>query len=259
VKKGICYGSVPGQTPREKLELCKEAGLQGVEIPTFETQEQTLEVKAAADDLGIEIHSVMGGIHWQCPLSSTDEETRQKGVAGIQHAVRVAAWAGADDVLVVPGVCTEDDSYGACWDISIRSLKEILPTAEEHGIMLLVENVWNKFLLSPLEMRDYIDSFEHELVAAYFDVGNILLYGFPHHWIETLGKRIKKVHVKDFHNGSRQFVGLLTGSVDYPRVVSALKGIGYKDYLTAELSPYSQYPRQFVLDTGKHLQCIIEG
>ena len=259
MKKGICYGSVPGATPSEKLELCREAGLEGVEIPTFETKDETLQVKAAADELGIEIHSVMGGIHWKCPLSSTDEGTRRQGVEGIKHAVEVAAWAGADDVLVVPGVCTEDDSYAACWDISVKSIREIIPTAEKHNIMLLVENVWNKFLLSPLEARDFVDAFDHELVAAYFDVGNILLYGFPHHWIETLGKRIRKVHVKDFDAGTRQFVSLLTGSVDYPRVVAALRGFGYEDYLTAELSPYSQYPRQFVLDTGQHLQRIIDS
>ena len=259
MKKGICYSSVPGATPKEKLELCQEAGLQGVEIPTFETKKQTLEVRAAADELGLEIHSVMGGIHWKCPLSSTDEPTRVQGVEGIKHAVEVAAWAGASAVLVVPGVCTEDDSYAACWDISQKSLREILPTAEKHSVMLLVENVWNKFLLSPLEMRDYIDGFRHELIAAYFDVGNILLYGYPHHWVETLGKRIRKVHIKDFDVNSRQFVSLLTGSVDFPRFIAALRGIGYDDYLTAELAPYRQFPKQLVVDTGKHLQCIVES
>jgi len=260
VKKGICYSSLPRDlSPQDRMALCREAELDGVEIPTFETKEEAMAVKAAGDEAGIEIHSVMGGIHWKCPLSSTDEAVRQEGVAGIKHAVEVAAWVGADDVLVVPGVCTEHDSYAACWDLSVKSIKEILPTAEQHGIMLLLENVWNKFLLSPLEMRDYIDGFEHELVQAYFDVGNILLYGFPHHWIDILGKRIKKVHVKDFNVDTKQFVALLSGSVDYPRVVNALRGVGYDNYLTAELAPYRQYHRQFVLDTGKHLECIVSS
>ncbi len=260
MKKGMCYGSLPPKLPpRAKLELAKEAGLDGVEIPSFESREQTEEVRAIAEDVGVEIHSVMGGTHWKLPLSSTDEEVRLRGVEGIRHALRVASWSGADTVLVVPGVVTADDSYEVVFDLSQKSVHELLPAAEELGVTMALENVWNKFLLSPMEMREYIDSFDHELVQAYFDVGNILLYGFPHHWVETLGSRIKKVHIKDFNVGQRQFVPVLSGDVDFPRFVNALRGVGYNDYLTAELPPYPQFPEQLVHDTVAHLGCIIES
>lgn len=260
MKKAICYSSLPAKlSPRRKLELAREAGLDGIEIPSFETQKETEEIAGLAQEIGIEIHSVMGGTHWQLPLSCKDEDIRVKGVEGIEHAMHVAKWAGADTVLVVPGVVNEDNSYAASYELAQKSIRELLPTAEELGITMAMENVWNKFLLSPLEMRDFIDSFDHDLVQAYFDVGNILLYGYPHQWIEVLDDRIVKVHVKDFNVQKRDFVPLLTGSVDFPRVMNALRGVGYKGYITAELSTYPQFPEQFVLDTGAHLDCILKS
>jgi len=260
VKKAMCYGSLPAKlSARDKLVLAKEAGLDGIEIPSFKTQKEVEAVAEVAGDVGLEIHSVMGGTHWQLPLSSTDEDTRLDGVEGIRHALRVASWAGADTVLVVPGVVTEDVSYAAAFDLSQKSIRELLPAAEDLGVTMALENVWNKFLLSPLEFRDYIDGFDHELVKAYFDVGNILLYVFPHQWIDILGERIVKVHIKDFNTTTRNFVALLTGNVDYPRVINALRGIGYNGYLTAELSPYPQFPEQMVYDTAAQLDRIIKS
>ncbi len=225
----------------------------------LESVDEAAEVGKLAADAGVEIAGVMAGTHWQLPLSSTDEETRAKGVEGIKNALAIANAAGTNTVLVVPGVVNEDTSYAAAYDISQKSLRELLPTAEELGVTMLLENVWNKFLLSPLEMRDYIDSFDTPLIQAYFDVGNILLYGYPHQWIEILGKRIKRVHIKDFDTGTRQFVGLLQGDVDYPRVMNALRGVGYDDYLIAELGPYKQYPERFVYDTAAQIEAIINS
>jgi len=260
VKKAMYYGTISSKLPhRERLQFARDAGLDGVELGQFDSREETELVAAAAAEVGIEIHSVMAGTHWSLPLSSTDEEVREKGVEGVKGALQVARWAGADTVLVVPAVVTEDVSYAAAFELSKKSIRELLPTAEELGVCMALENVWNKFLLSPLEFRDYVDSFEHDLVQAYFDVGNILLYGYPHQWIDILGERIARVHVKDFDVNTKQFVGLLTGSVDYPRVVNALKGVGYDGYLTAELSPYRQYPNRFVEDTARHLDWIIKS
>ena len=152
---------------------------------------------------------------------------------------------------------TEEVSYDTAYEVSQKSISELLPVAEELGITMCLENVWNKFLLSPLEMRDYIDSFNHTAVTAYFDVGNILLYGYPHQWIEILGDRIKKVHIKDFNVGTRQFVGLLQGDVDYRRVMAAFRDIGYDGYLTAELSAYSQFPEQFLYDTAAQMDALL--
>lgn len=260
MKKAICYGSIcPKLSHRERLQLAADAGLDGIEVGQIATQAEAEQIAGIAQEVGIEIHSVMAGTHWQLPLSSTDEEVREKGVEGIKQALRVAQWVGASAVLVVPAVVTENVSYAAAMELSRKSLWEILPTAEQLGIPMALENVWNKFLLSPLEFRDYIDSFEHDLIRAYFDVGNILLYGFPHQWIDILGERIVKVHVKDFDTNTRQFVGLLQGNVDYPRVMNALRGQGYDGYITAELAVYKQYPEQFVYDTARQLECIIRA
>lgn len=261
MKKGIYFGSLPTKLSLvERFKLAHDAGLQGVEIPSdFETEAQVSEIREAAASQGVEIHSVMASSHWQFPLSSTDEDVREKAVAGIEHALQVAKWAGASTVLVVPAVVTEDVSYGAAYDLSHKSITELLPAAEAVGVNIALENVWNKFLLSPLEFRDYVDSFNHPLVKAYFDVGNIVIYGFPHQWIDILSHRIAKIHIKDFSVPKRDFVPLLTGSVDFPRVMNALRGVGYNDYLTAELAPYPYYVEQFILDTGAHLQRIVES
>lgn len=261
MKKGIYFGSLPAKLSLDdRFALARQAGLEGVEIPSdYETEDQVAELRRAAEAKGIELHSVMASTHWQWPLSSTDEEIRTKGVEGIRHALQVAKWAGASTVLVVPGVVTEDVSYAAAYELARKSLTELLPSAEELGVVMALENVWNKFLLSPLEFRDFIDSFQHPLIKAYFDVGNILLYGFPHQWIEILGTRIAKIHIKDFNTNSRTFVPLLTGTLDFPRTINALRGVGYNDYLTAELASYPQYPEQMVLDTGAHLQCILNS
>lgn len=260
MKKAIYFGSLPAKLSlKDRFALAKEAGLDGVEIPSdFENQEQVEALAAMAAEAGIKIHSVMCSSHWGLPLSATDEEVRLKGCDGVRHALNVAKWAGADTVLVVPGVVTEDVPYGAAYEVSQKSIAELIPAAEEAGVKMGLENVWNRFLLSPLEMRDYLDYFDHELVCAYFDIGNILLYGYPHQWIEILAERICKIHIKDFNVGKRDFVPLLTGDVDWPRVMNALRGVGYSDYLTAELSQYTLFHKQMVLDTGVHLQKILE-
>jgi hexulose-6-phosphate isomerase len=259
LKKSMTLTSVVGDSMQDKFALAAEAGLDGLELVGVDTQAAAEDARAAADAAGIEIASVMATSHWQLPLSSTDEAVRVEGVRGVEQSLRVAQWAGTDVVLVVPGVVNENCAYHAALDLATKSLRELLPLATELGVTIALENVWNKFLLSPVEMRDFIDQFESEYVAAYFDVGNILLYGYPLDWIEVLEERIVRVHIKDFNVDTKQFVALLTGSVDYPRVMNALRGVGYDGWLTAELSPYRQFPRQFVYDTARHLQWIIES
>ncbi len=260
MKKALCYSSLPPNlNDEDRAALAREAGFDGVELHQYPTTAEAERVAEIVRTAGLEIASLMCMTHWQLPLSSTDEEVRTKAVAGVAEGLRQSRALGVDTLLVVPGVVTEDVSYKAAFEISRRSLRELLPVAEETGVVMALENVWNRFLLSPLEMRDFIDGFDSTFVQAYFDVGNILLYGYPHHWIEVLGNRIKRVHVKDFDVNTRQFVGLLQGSVDFPRVMAALRGVGYDGFLTAELSPYRQYPEQFVRDTAAQLEQIIRS
>jgi hexulose-6-phosphate isomerase len=162
-------------------------------------------------------------------------------------------------VLVVPAVVTETQPYHETYDISLRSLREAAPYAEEHGIQLAVENVWNRFLLSPREMSEFIHAVGSPNVGVYFDCGNILAYGIPQQWIRELGSLIRKVHVKDFDLSTRTWRHLLQGSVNWPEVRKALGEIGYDDYLTAELPLYPTYPDQMVLDTSHHIDRIIAG
>ena len=260
MKKSLCYGGFPSRmSHRDRLALIREAGFDGVEPGQSGSRDELVQVAELAREIGLELPSLMCTTHWQFPLSATDESVRDKAVAGVAEGLRQAQAIGAPVLLVVPGLVTEDVSYAAAWEISQRSLRELIPVAEETGVTLALENVWNRFLLSPREMAEFVDSFAHPLVGAYLDVGNMLLYGFPHHWIEMLGSRIKKVHVKDFDMSSRTFVGLLQGSVDFPRVMSALRGIGYDDHLIVEVGPYRQYPEQFVRDAAAQMDCILHS
>jgi hexulose-6-phosphate isomerase len=243
----------------EKFALAARAGYHGVEVNTIDEPEKRAEYLAAARAAGIELPSVMASGHWANPLSSGDEEVRQKGVANIRASVDTAVAVGASVVLVVPAVINETQPYGEAYEISLASIRELAPYAAERGIKLGVENVWNRFLLTPREMEQYLADVDAANVGLYFDCGNILNYGHPQAWIRELGDRIIKVHVKDFDSSTRQFRHLLQGSVNWKEVRAALLEIGYDDYLTVELPLYPSYPDQMVIDSSHHLDRIIAG
>ena len=234
MKKGTCIGSLPGDSADEQFAVAKELGFDGVEVNTMTDPAQREECKAASEKHGVRVSSVMNSDHWDYPLSDPDPAVREKSLDGIAASIETAAALGADTVLIVPAVVAADVTYEQAWEQSVESIKTILPMAEEKHVALAVENVWNKFLLSPVEFAAYVDSFETECLRAYFDAGNIVAYGYPDHWIRTLGERIVKVHVKGFDAETHEFVQLLAGSVDWPAVMEALKDIGYNDYVTAE-------------------------
>ena len=163
--------------------------------------------------------------------------------------MQVTQWLGADAYLYVPGAVevfflseAEVIPYDVCYQRASEAISQLVPTAEKLGVTIAVENVWNKFLLSPLEMRDFIDNFDSIQVGAYFDVGNVLLTGYPEQWIRILGSRIKRVHIKDFKRSigtADGFVDLLEGDVDFVAVKKALAEINYDSYVTAEMIPYT--------------------
>lgn len=266
MKKGIVFGCIPAtrgagtpMSPEDRLRLAKDAGFQGVEIGTMDDLAECERLAGQARSIGIEIHSVMASGHWANPLSSPDEETRRKGVANIRQSVDTAKVSGADTVLVVPGVVNEQTPYELAWDLSLKSMRELAPYAEKEGICLAVENVWNKFLLSPPEMLRFIDACESPAVAAYFDVGNILIYGYPDQWIRSLGSKLKKVHLKDFEVQTRSWKNLLQGNVPWAKVRQALLDVGYTDYCSVELPAYVAYPDQFVYDCARQVDRILAG
>lgn len=258
MQKGIYFASLPqDQSWPAKFELARKAGFDGVELTTIESPSECRAIKQAADDAGILLPSVMDALHWKCPQSSPDPVIRQKGLDNLKKSLETAAMINADTVLLVPGVVTPDVSYEDAYNQTLESMEQVKSLAEEYKICVGLENVWNKFLLSPLEFRDFIDQIDSPYVQAYFDVGNIILYGFPEHWIYVLGERIKKVHVKNFLRSTYTFTHLLYGDVDWQRVISALRDVGYDDFLTAELPSYHLCSDQMIYDTATHIDRII--
>ncbi len=237
MKKSICLGCVPGRDDGERYANAARCGFAAVEVGTLVDPAERRKHKDLAAKHGLAVCSVMNSDHWQYPLSDPDPGVREKSLAGVAASIETAAALGADTVLVVPAVVTPDVTYEEAWERSADSMSCVLPLAEKRKIVLGVENVWNMFLLSPLEFAGYVDGFGSEYVAAYFDVGNIVAYGYPDHWIRTLGERIGKVHLKGFDAAKHAFVQLLDGTIDWPRVMAALRDVGYDGWLTAELGP----------------------
>lgn len=229
----------------DAIELCIAS--EGV-LTQDATRSQCEDIAATARKIGIEISSVASGQSWSWSPSASDPEIRKKIIDFTYKALKITKWLGTDAYLFVPGAVdiffqpdAEVIPYDVCYQRASEAVKQILPTAEETGVAVGVENVWNKFLLSPLEMRDFIDSFGSHSVGCYFDVGNVLLTGFPDQWIRILGSRIKRVHIKDFKlsvGTAEGFVDLLEGDVDFDSVKKALAEIGYDGYVTGELIPF---------------------
>ncbi len=241
----------------EALEEVKRAGFDAIELAiadkgvlTHETPQSECErIALEADKKGIEIASVASNQTWLWSPSASDASTRNRIIEFSKKALRVTRWLGTDVYLFEPGnvdIFFMPDSevipYDVCYERATAAVTQVLKAAEEVGVVLAIENVWNKFLLSPLEMKRFVESFNSVMVGAYFDVGNVMLTGYPEHWIKILGKLIKRVHVKDFKRSVgtvRGFVDLLEGDVDFHSVRAALSEIGYNGYITAEVLPYS--------------------
>ena len=225
----------------DKFELVKKLGYDGIELDSPGLNRD--EAKKARDEAELPIHGVVDSVHWRDTLSHPDPAVREKGVAGLKTALADAKAIGATSVLLVPAVVNKDVSYADAYKRSQTEIKKALPLAEELGIRLLIENVWNNFLLSPLELARYLDELESPLAGSYFDVGNIVRYGWPEQWIRTLGKRIVKLDVKEYSRKKEADEGvwkgfnaeLLEGDCDWPAVMKALGETGYSGWGTAEV------------------------
>jgi len=238
-KKAVLISMIPkGLSYLDRFKLAQEVGFEGIEVNTAEDPKIADEIREASTKTGLRIHSVMNSAHWQFPLSSSKPEDVDKSVAGMETSLRNAKLWGADTVLLVPGVVNAQTSYKDAYTRSQKVIRErILPLAQELKIVVGIEEVWNKFLLSPLEFAAYVDSFQSPWIRAYFDVGNIVLYAYPQDWIRTLGKRIVKIHLKDFKMEKRTYSwpNIGEGDIDWPEVRKALNEIGYEGYMTTEI------------------------
>ena len=273
IKKGISIWCFPRDKPvREAMKLAREAGLHGIEL-AFYTKDSEITFDSTVDHMrrlvddarstGIEIVSLATGELWRYPMTSDDSSERQQGQAIVRKMLELAAGLGVDSILVVPGTLKGREPgkmavrYETAWQRSTEAIRELIPVAEKHQVCISIENVWNNFLLSPLEMRSYIDQFKSPFVQAHLDIGNMIRFGYAQDWILTLGPRIKKVHVKDFNVSRDTFVNLLEGDLDWPAAMQAFREVGWKGHLIAELSYNRMAPDLVVWNTSKAFDFIL--
>lgn len=259
-KKAVLVSMLPRDLSyRDRFALAKEVGFTAIEMQTIEDAAEAEVIAKASQDTGFPIHCVMNSEHWRSPLSSDDPAVVDRSVQGMLTSIRNATLWNAGAVLLVPAVVNPATRYQDAWTRSTRVIRErLLPVAEKAGVIIAVEEVWNRFLLSPLEMNAYVDSFGSKYLQAYFDVGNVMFYGFPQDWIRTLGSRICRVHVKDFkvEKNTYSWENLGDGAVDWPEVRRALHEIGYDGYVTTEIAAGD---RAYLTDVVARLDRFLAG
>lgn len=242
-KKSLKWGMVKVEgSVLEKFKLVKSLGFDGIELDTPDdlNDAEVLEAKAQS---GLEIPGLVNSVHWKQTLSDPDPAVRQACVDATIAGLKRCKKLGGTTVLLVPGVVKDDVFYEDAYERSITEIHKILPVAEETGVKIAIENVWNNFLISPVEARDYIDQFDSEYIGWYMDIGNIVRYGWPSHWIKTLGHRILKVDIKDYSRDKQRNEGIWEGfkvalgegDADWPAVNQALSEIGYSGWGSAEV------------------------
>jgi hexulose-6-phosphate isomerase len=231
----------------ERLQVAADAGFTSVEPNTVFNAKDLAAIESGARDAGLTVDAVICSTHWSSPLSDPDPAVYEKTLAGMRTSLLNAKNLGADMVLLVPAVVNPKVQYKDAWTRSVDRVKHLADDAEKSGVTIGIENVWNKFLLSPLEAKHYIEEIGSERVRFWFDVGNVVLFGYPQDWIRTLGPLIARVDVKDFESKTKSFVPLLDGSVDWPEVMRAFDEIGYEGYFAAEVQGGDlNYLREYV-------------
>ena len=238
IRKAVEFSMLPASLPVvDRFQLARDCGFEAIECPTTPDNAKAEEMLAASKAAKLPIHSVMNAEHWRSPLSSADPAVVEKSLEGMRTSLRNAKVWGADTVLLVPAVVNPETTYAQAWERSQREIRKLIPLAAELKVIIGIEEVWNKFLLSPLEFARYVDEFNSPWIRAYFDIGNVAIQAYPQDWIRTLGGRIVKLHVKDFAFRKRvaEFTPLLEGEIDWKAVHSALADIGYQGTATVEL------------------------
>jgi hexulose-6-phosphate isomerase len=243
IKKSLKLGMVQAKLPLvDKFKLLKEIGFDGVE-PDSPNNFELKEVLDARDRSGLVIDGVVDSVHWTQPLSHPDPKVQSAGLDGLKAALKDAKDYGGTSVLLVPATVSKQISYADAYHRSQAEIRKVIPLAEDLGIRILLENVWNNFLLSPLEFARYIDELGSPIVGAHFDVGNIVTFGWPEQWIRILGKRVVKIDVKEYsrkqemEHGQRAGAGVEIGEgdCDWPAVMAALADIGFEGWAAAEV------------------------
>ena len=279
--KAINYWSFPGGLEGsldvfEALKLAKDHGFEAIELGIFDsgalplniTEGRCQEIKSEAARLGLSLPSVASGLYWSRSLGDADVTASVQAAEDLESMVRIASLLGAKTLLTIPGAVDvfflpdrPKQPYDAVWKRATEGLRKVLPIAEEHKVRLGIENVWNRFLMSPHEMAAFIDQFNSPWIGAYVDVANLMPFGYPEDWLRTLGKRVVGVHFKDFRRAvgtADGFVDLLEGDVDWPAVIEALNEIGYDGPVAAEMIPgYKHHPMVRIANTSNAMDAIL--
>ncbi len=261
IKKAVLFSMLPKDiSVADRFQIARDAGFVEVECHTEPDPAKAEEIRAASEKTKLRIHSVMNSAHWQYPLSDKDPAVVAKSIEGMKTSLQNATLWGADTVLLVPAVVNAQTSYADAWTRSQKEIRKLIPMAQEMKVVIAIEEVWNKFLLSPLEFVRYVDEFQSPWVKAYFDVGNVVLYGFPQDWIRTLGKsRIAKVHLKDFKFPGRktaEWVPLREGEIDWKEIHKAFAEIGYNGTATVELPGGD---KAYLQEVSRRFDLILSG
>jgi L-ribulose-5-phosphate 3-epimerase len=262
-KKAVLFSMLPGSlSVEDRFKLARDVGFAGVEAPVMDGAAECERMRRAAETVGVRIHSVIYG-GWDPPLSHPDPTARQRSLKNAAAALQSAGRLGAENILLVPAVVDAATRYQDAYRRSREGIERLVPVAEKLKVQICVENVWNNFLLSPLEFAQYIDRFKSPWVQAYFDVGNVVIFGWPEDWIRTLGPRIRKVHLKDFKGGpglfggsKGSFVNLRDGSINWPEVRRAFAEIGYAGFMTTELGGGDE---AYLRDVSARVDRILAG
>lgn len=279
--KSINYWSFPGGLegtldPIEAIRLAKELGYDAIELCigldghlNLTTDEATCAgYRAEVERQGLRTESVASGIYWARNLAGAEAAERSQAQDDLRRMVKIASWLGGKTLLTIPGavdVFFQPDRAVLPYDHVERYAREglaaVLPDAEKAGVRLGIENVWNRFLMSPSEMIAFLDGFGSEFIGSYFDVGNVLPFGYPEQWLRLLGKRVVGIHFKDFRRGvgtADGFVDLLEGDVNWPEVMSAIAEIGYSGPIAAEMIPgYRHHPMVRVANASRAMDAIL--
>jgi hexulose-6-phosphate isomerase len=268
--KSISFWSFPaGLSLREIFSRAKAAGYEAVELTLEASGEITLDtppaeikkIRQLAEDMGLLLPTFATGLFWSEPIILPGGKTNPKGVEVVKKSLQFASLLGASTALTIPCTVTPDLPYDLAYEKSVAALQKLAPTAEKFGVSIGVEYVWNKFLLSPLEFRSFLDEVGSPMVKAYFDVGNVMQSGYPDQWIRILGDRISAVHFKDFRCSIGTidgFIDLLEGDVPWDAVMKALRAIKYNGAVTAEMMPpYPYHPQRLIEATSKSMDAIL--
>lgn len=284
VLKSLNYWSVPGGLENtldvvEFLRIAKKHGFPAVEVAIGESseggslgldasEERCSELLTAAESLGVEIASAASGLYWSRSLGDATEQARSQAKNDLERMLQIAGWLGCKTLLTIPGsvdvfFLPDRDAlpYNHVWKYATEGIRSLLPFAEKCGVRMGIENVWNKFLISPAEMATFIDQFNSPYIGAYIDVANLLRTGYPEDWLRHLGNRVVGIHFKDYRvsvGTIEGFVDLLEGDVNWPEVMKAIREIGYEGPVPAELIPlYRHFPETRIANASNAMDAIL--